>query len=280
MADDGVAVHAGAAGLSAGARPSGLDLATFSPGHLLVLAAVVAAAGFMHGAIGFGFPIMAMPVLTAVFDAKTAVLLTVVPIVAITLVSSFRGGNLRQSIGRFWWLPLVTAVGGFLGVQLFLVAPVQAITLLLAALIVVYLLLDRFGPGRFPLVHRHWIAFGAAAALAAGTFEASVNIGVPPLLIYLMMAGVDPLAMVQSLNFIFLASKVVQTATLMATGALPAASAAAMLPFAALAVGTLYAGMRVRDRLAVATYRRALRVFLWIAVVVLLARVAWERIGG
>jgi uncharacterized protein len=247
-----------------------LDLANFAPWHLLVLAAVVAAAGFLHGVIGFGFPIIAMPVLTAVFDAKTAVLLTVVPIVAITLVSSFRGGNLRQSIGRFWWLPLVTAVGGFLGVQLFLVAPVQAITLLL----------DRFGPGRFPLVHRHWIPFGAAAALLAGTFEASVNIGVPPLLIYLMMAGVDPLAMVQSLNFIFLASKLVQTATLIATGALPAASAAAMLPFAALAIGTLYAGMRVRDRMAVATYRRALRVFLWIAVVVLLARVAWERVGG
>ncbi len=257
-----------------------MDLATFAPGHLLVLAAVVAAAGFMHGVIGFGFPIMAMPVLTAVFDAKTAVLLTVVPIVAITLVSSFRGGNLRQSIGRFWWLPLVTAAGGFLGVQLFLVAPVQAITLVLAAMIVVYLLLDRFGPGRFPLVHRHWIAFGTAAALVAGTFEASVNVGVPPLLIYFMMAGVDPLAMVQSLNLIFLASKLVQTATLIATGALSAASAAAMLPFAALAVGTLYVGMRVRDRLAVATYRRALRVFLWIAVVMLLARVAWERAGG
>ena len=65
MADDGVAVHAGAAGLSALARPSGVDFATFAPGHLLVLAAVVAAAGFMHGAIGFGFPIMAMPVLNA-----------------------------------------------------------------------------------------------------------------------------------------------------------------------------------------------------------------------
>jgi hypothetical protein len=30
----------------------------------------------------------------------------------------------------------------------------------------------------------------------------------------------------------------------------------------------------VRDRLAVATYRRALRVFLWLAVAVLLARLA------
>ena len=257
-----------------------MDLASLAPGHLALLAVVVAAAGFLHGVIGFGFPIMAMPVLSAVFDAKTAVLLTVVPIVAITAVSSFRGGGLRQSIGRFWWLPLVTAVGGYLGTRLYLAAPVQAITLLLAALIVVYLLLDRFGPGRFPLVHRHWIAFGAAAALLAGTFEASVNIGVPPLLIYLMMAGVDPLAMVQSLNFIFLASKLVQTATLIGSGALSAATAVGMLPFAALAVATLFAGMRVRDRLEVATYRRALRVFLWLAVVVLLARVAWTGGGG
>lgn len=251
-----------------------MDLASLAPGHLALLAAVVAAAGFLHGVIGFGFPIMAMPVLSAVFDAKTAVLLTVVPIIAITAVSSFRGGGLRRSLGRFWWLPLLTAVGGYLGTRLFLVAPVQAITLLLVALIVLYLLLDRFGPGRFPLVHRHWVPFGAAAALAAGTFESSVNIGVPPLLIYLMMAGVDPLAMVQSLNFIFLASKLVQTATLVATGALAPATVAALLPFAALAIATLYAGMRVRDRLAVATYRRALRVFLWLAAAVLLARMA------
>lgn len=45
---------------------------------------------------------------------------------------------------------------------------------------------------------------------------------------------------------------------------------------AVLAVATLFTGMRVRDRLEFATYRRALQVFLWLAVVVLLAR----RAGG
>jgi uncharacterized membrane protein YfcA len=250
-----------------------MELAALSAWQFLAIAAVVAAAGFLHGVIGFGFPIMAMPVLSSLYDAKTAVLLTVVPILAITLASSFRGGSLRKSIGRFWWLPLCTAAGSFFGARLFLVAPVQAITLLLAVLILVYLLLDRFGPGRFALVHRHWIAFGAAAAVLGGTLEASVNIGVPPLLIFFMMAGVDPLAMVQSLNFIFLASKLVQTATFVAAGALPAKAAVSMLPLAVLGLGTLYAGMRVRERFDVATYRRALRIFLWIAVVVLLVRV-------
>jgi undecaprenyl pyrophosphate phosphatase UppP len=41
---------------------------------------------------------------------------------------------------------------------------------------------------------------------------------------------------------------------------------------AVLAVATLFTGMRVRDRLEFATYRRALQVLLWLAVVVLLAR--------
>jgi hypothetical protein len=38
------------------------------------------------------------------------------------------------------------------------------------------------------------------------------------------------------------------------------------------AVLALAAGMRIRDRFDVATYRRALRVFLWLAAVMLFAR--------
>jgi uncharacterized membrane protein YfcA len=255
-----------------------LELAGFALWQLALIAAVMAASGFVHGIIGFGFPLIAMPVLAGLFDTKIAVLLTVVPIWVIAAMSSFRGGGLRKSIGRYWWLPGITAIGGFLGARLFLAAPVQAITLLLAGLILVYLLLDRFGPGRFEWVRRHWIVFGIVAGVAAGFTEASVNVGVPPLLIYFMMAGVEPLAMVQSINFIFLTSKTVQIATLMAAGALPLATAAAMLPFAALGLAATYAGMRIRDRMAVATYRRALRGFLWLAAALLCARVVWEAI--
>lgn len=248
------------------------DLAVW---ELVAFAAVVAAAGFLHGVVGFGFPILAMPLLSALFDAKRAVLLTVVPILVIAAVSSVRGGGLRASIGRYWWLPLCSAAGGFAGVRAFLVAPVEAITLLLAGLILLYLLLDRYAPGRSAFVGRHWVAFGAAAGLAGGAMETTVNIGVPPLLIYFLLAGVEPLAMVQSINFVFLASKLVQTVTLMHAGALPARTAAGLVPFAALATATLFAGMRVRDRLSVDTYRRALRIFLWLAAAGLLARVAW-----
>jgi len=158
------------------------------------------------------------------------------------------------------------------GTGLFLAAPAPLLTLLLAVFILVYLLLERYGPGRFEFVHRHWVAFAAVFAFGAGITETTVNIGVPLLLIYFMLAGVETLALVQTLNFVFLFSKLVQVGTLVAAGALDAASLAALAPLIPVAVLALYAGMRIRDRFDVATYRRALRIFLWLAVVLLAAR--------
>jgi uncharacterized membrane protein YfcA len=253
-----------------------VTLDAFSAGEILLIVVVIAASAFMHGIIGFGFPIMAMPVLATAFDTKTAVLLTVVPIVALTLISSVRGGRLRQSVGRFWFLPVFTALGGAVGTRLFLVAPTSLLTLLLAIFILVYLLLDRYGPGRFEFVHRHWVPFAAVFAFGAGITETTVNIGVPLILIYFMLAGVETLAMVQALNFVFLFSKLVQVGTLIGSGTLPLESVAALSPLILAAVVPLFAGMRIRDRFDVATYRRALRIFLWIAAALLFARWAQE----
>ncbi len=192
-----------------------MTLDAFAFAEILLIVAVIAGSAFVHGIIGFGFPIMAMPILATVFDTKTAVLVTIVPILAIITISSLRGGNLKKSVGRFWFLPVFTSLGGVVGTRLFLVAPTSLLTLLLAIFILTYLLLDRFGPGRFEFVHRHWVFFAAVFSFGAGITETTVNIGVPLVLIYFMLAGVETLAMVQALNFVFLFSKIVQIIGLM-----------------------------------------------------------------
>jgi uncharacterized membrane protein YfcA len=116
------------------------------------------------------------------------------------------------------------------------------------------------------------VPFAAVFAFGAGITETTVNIGVPLLLIYFMLAGVETLAMVQAINFIFLFSKLVQLGGLVAADALPPATVVAASPLVLAAVLALAAGMRIRDRFDVATYRRALRVFLWLAAVMLFAR--------
>ena len=44
-------------------------------------------AAFIHGMLGFGFPLVATPVLALFMDLRAAVLLTLVPTVSINLVS-------------------------------------------------------------------------------------------------------------------------------------------------------------------------------------------------
>jgi uncharacterized membrane protein YfcA len=79
------------------------------------IAGVMLLSGFVHGVIGFGFPIVATPLLTLVLDLKAAILISVVPTLFLTVLNAFRGGRLRESVGRFWYLPLCLAVGSSRG---------------------------------------------------------------------------------------------------------------------------------------------------------------------
>ena len=92
----------------------GLDT-LFSPAMIAALVAIVITAGIAHGAIGFGFPLISTPLVALLVDIKTAVLITVVPNIAVNIVSIVRGGNWRESIGRYWpmatWVVSGTLIG-------------------------------------------------------------------------------------------------------------------------------------------------------------------------
>jgi hypothetical protein len=61
---------------------------------------------------------------------------------------------------------------------------------------------------------RRWrVPAGLAAGLLGGVFEATANVAVPPLIIYLMLLGLPPVAMVQTLNLCFTVGKSVQVGT-------------------------------------------------------------------
>jgi len=57
--------------------------------------AIIVIAGLAHGTIGFGFPLVSTPLVALLVDIKTAVLLTVLPNVAVNMISILRGGNWR-----------------------------------------------------------------------------------------------------------------------------------------------------------------------------------------
>ena len=68
-------------------------------------------AGYVQGLLGVGYPMLATPLLALFIDLQTAMVVTVPPVIVLSIYLIFRGGNLRASVGRFWYMP-VCMVGG------------------------------------------------------------------------------------------------------------------------------------------------------------------------
>src|SRR5207253_2670061 len=65
------------------------------------------------------------------------------PSVAVNVISVVRGGNWRESIGKYWPMAIWVVLGTMIGTHFLLVAPPELLQLLLAAMIVAFLLQDR-----------------------------------------------------------------------------------------------------------------------------------------
>ncbi|HYG55046.1 MAG TPA: TSUP family transporter [Burkholderiales bacterium] len=247
---------------------------------LVFIGVACALSGFAHGALGFGFPIVATPLAALVIDIKSAIGLLAPVTLVLVLISVVRGGAIADLVRRYWYMPIAMTLGAWLGTRILLVAPPEPFVLVLAGVILLYLNIDRVGRGRSALVQAFPARFGLAFGLVAGTFEAVANVAGPVLLIFFMLLGVAPLQMVQALNWCFAFGKGTQVATWAASGALPRDAWLLIGGLTVPAVIALYAGMRVRDRIDAQTYRRWLRAALWVMAGLLLAQVSTRALAS
>jgi uncharacterized membrane protein YfcA len=228
-----------------------------------------------HGAVGFGFPLLSTPLLALLTDVRTAVLLTLVPNVVINVISITRGADWRQTLRTYWPVAAWVLAGTVVGTQVLAHSSAAALKLLLAALIVFYLLQSRRGPSAaMPLLHRHPRAAAGVFGLLGGFFSGTVNVAVPPLLIYFTSLELAPLVMTQAMNLSFLTGRMTQALAMVSTGRMGLSWILLGVPLSVVAVAALAGGFRLQRRFSQATFVRLMRALLWIMAAVLAAQVA------
>ena len=238
------------------------------------VALALAFAGFVQGALGLGFPMLATPMIAAATDMRTAVILILLPCVATTVTNIVMSGPFMHTLRRYWFMPLCMLVGAGIGARLFVAFPQFPFSLLLAGVILLYLYLDHLGRVEWAFVARHRVASGIGFALLAGLSEGSANVAAPPLLVYLFSLNVDRMAFVQILNLCFTVGKPTQMAILTLEGGVTWTQWAATLPFVIIATGTTIVGIKMRDRIDAKTYRRWLLRLLFVIALVLVIQYA------
>ncbi|MBU6505251.1 MAG: TSUP family transporter [Betaproteobacteria bacterium] len=247
---------------------------------MLFAVAVLAVSGLVHGTLGFGFPLISTPVIALVADMQTAIVLTVLPNLAVNLASIARGGRWRASIGRYGFMALWVLLGTLLGTRLLLSVNTAILKLLLAGMIALYLVQDRVKMLDWSVIARHPKWAGVVAGLMAGVLSGAVNVALPPLVIYFMALGLEPLAMTQILNLCFLAGKSTQAASLALGGHFDWQTLQLSLPLALLSVGMLWVGMRLQRNIDPRNYRRLVFLALIVMATLLVAQSLLSIIGA
>lgn len=234
--------------------------------------AIALFAGFAHGLTGFGFPVISTPIVALATDVRSAVLVTLIPNVVVNVMSAFSGAQWRENLSRHWAMPLVVLVGTVIGARVVLWAPADPLRLLLAAVIVLYLVQERFRGLDLSVVKRHPRAAGVVAGLIAGFLSGTVNVMLPALLIYFSILELAPVVMTQIMNACFLVGKLSQAAVFGLAGQLTALGLWLSLPVAACAFAGYFGGRRLQPRIPPQGYRAFIRWMLWAMAALLVAQ--------
>jgi uncharacterized membrane protein YfcA len=227
----------------------------------ILAAAAVVAAAFIKGAIGFGFPTLATPLLSLVMDVKTAVVVLIVPNIVMDGIQFARRGAPLAVVRRFAVLLIFGAAGTVLGTRLLVTLPPRVAALILGAFILTFAGLS--ATGATPRVRPGWEPWlSPLAGLLAGIIGGITNVPGTPLVLYFHALGLGKHEFVSSVAFSFVVYKVVQLAAVTAYGLLPPSLLIPSLGLTVVALAAFALGLRVQDRLEQRAFNRLVLGFL------------------
>lgn len=253
---------------------------SFSPWLIAYVVIIIAVAGWVQGALGLGFPMVATPLIAAATNMQFAVVMVLIPCIAAIIVSILRSPGFADVLRRFWWMSLPALAGAMIGARLFVLFPEFPYALLLAGVILIYLNMERLGHGESALMRRHDNISGVVFGLLGGISESTANIAAPPLIIYYFGISLPPLLLVPAMNISFFVGKATQFSTLAASDIAAPSLWLLTLPLAVVAAVTSLFGARVRSRIDGGTYKIWMCRMLLTMVVILLAQVAYRYLNS
>ena len=236
---------------------------------LLMVVSIMLFAGLVHGTLGLGFPMVATPMLAVSFDVRTAILITLLPTVAVNFMSIWNSREELDKVRQFLPLTGFTLIGSVFGAYILATTDPDPFRLVLAGLILLYLWVTQSGQISLRWVGNHLFIAMAIFGLLAGLSGGTTNVMVAVLIIFFLSLDTPRNTIVPALNSCFLVGKVSQIVILSMSGFVSLALILETAPLALAAVFALLVGQTLREKIALEIYRRILQGLLALLAVVL-----------
>lgn len=232
---------------------------------------VVAFASAVKGALGFGFPLIAVPLTANLIGARTAVVLIAIPVVFGNFLILMRGGGSAEGLRRFGGMLAGVVAGTVIGAQLLgrLDPGVVSLIVGISAVLLAVLSWGNLMPPISPKAHR---VAGPTVGVAAGVLGGATGIYAPLIAAYVHALQVDKRAFVYWLTAAFFLGGAAQVLSYWRLGLynwnLVTYAVATFVP---VVVGT-WLGFWIQDRLPVTLFRRLVLLLVLASGVNLIVR--------
>ena len=235
------------------------------PTLLLVATLTFFAGGLLKGAMGFGLPILAIPILTIIGSLPLALSIAVPPVVATNLWQVWKYRQHRQLPFLRWFL-IIGAAGLMTGAFLLKHIEDAYLEILLGSLVLLYLLIrSRKGGVTLSARQRDMLAptVGGFAGLVHGTTGLSGMVGTP----YFHAAGLARPAFIFSNSLMFTVFSMLHMPALATVGLYQASAIPIGLIVMVPAFVGLWLGGLAGDRLKAATFSKLVGAVLAMAAI-------------
>ena len=241
--------------------------------HILIFAAfIVLLAAFVRTVSGFGYALLATPLLTFIFEAKSVVVMNVILGIFTSVLLSLQKRR-HIDIRRVAFMGLGSIFGIPIGTYLLLILEPSIIKLAIAVLVIPFSVLLLLGHSY--QFKRDNLVCGVAG-LISGILGASTSLGGPPVVLLLLNQGLVTERFVGTLAAYFLFIGIASIGAFSSLGMVTTdllIRVAVLLP--ALFVGT-YLGSKILPRINADLFRRIVSSLVSITAIVIIVSVIMD----
>lgn len=238
---------------------------------LLLVSTIIFFASLIHGSIGFGFPMIATPLIALYTDLQTAIIYTLIPTLLVNIITIFSEGGLKEAFKQFWPLAIYAGVGSILGTLLLINFNSEVLKLLLAFAILSYLVLDMVK------IEILWIRKKAKFSQAlfgtfAGLLGGLTNAMAPILIIYTLESKFSKKQIIQASNICFFVGKIVQIVLFATVSAFSFKELSISLISLLVSALALLLGVRLKKSINPILYKKFIKLLLFSIAIILFVK--------
>jgi uncharacterized membrane protein YfcA len=237
----------------------------------LIVGVALLIAGFVKGATGLGFPLIATPTVALLLDIRTAVTILILPNLFMDSAQVIRDGFPYEIFRRFKTLIAPTIVGVFIGTLVLVKTPLWVLNFCLGAMVVIFVIssLLKFD---FVVTPRQEKIFSPFVGFLSGFLNGVTNAAGPALAIYLYSLKLEKRTFVKTLATVFVTTKLSQLAAVSTWNLFNWHTLRLSALVILFTLAGFFAGIKAQDRVNQKTFNRGLLVLMSIVGAVLIAR--------